>query len=386
MKVIMYPHSGAGNRGCEAIVRSTCKLLEGNNFTLFSSAIDEDSSVGLEKLCALVPPITPIKRGSPAHIGAAVQAKLFHDPDAFDRLAFQNIFSHCDSNTLALSIGGDNYCYGEADHIHLVNKYIRKRKAINILWGCSVGQQDLSPALLDDLRGYDFIYARESLTYNLLKEINPNTKLYPDPAFLLDAIQRPLPTEFEENQTVGINISPLVIRNESIPGITYANFKALIEYILQNTPFKIALISHVIWPYNDDRSILHQLFTEYQHTGRLLELYEGNCMEIKGVIARCRFLVCARTHASIAAYSSCVPTLVVGYSVKARGIAQDLFQTDQNYVIPVQSFKKKTDLSNAFIWLLSNEDKIRSHLTNIMPNYQSRILDVKEDIASLSCK
>lgn len=109
-------------------------------------------------------------------------------------------------------------------------------------------------------------------------------------------------------------------------------------------------------------------------------------MEIKGVIARCRFLVCARTHASIAAYSSCVPTLVVGYSVKARGIAQDLFQTDQNYVIPVQSFKEKTDLSNAFIWLLSHEDKIRSHLTNIMPNYQSRILDVKEDIASLSCK
>ena len=53
-------------------------------------------------------------------------------------------------------------------------------------------------------------------------------------------------------------------------------------------------------------------------------LDEHNCMEMKGFIARCRFFVGARTHATIAAYSSCVPTLVVGYSVKAGGLQRDL--------------------------------------------------------------
>ena len=48
----------------------------------------------------------------------------------------------------------------------------------------------------------------------------------------------------------------------------------------------------------------------------------------------------ARTHATIAAYSSCVPTLVVGYSIKARGIAKDLFGTDEGYVLPVQALAK----------------------------------------------
>lgn len=53
----------------------------------------------------------------------------------------------------------------------------------------------------------------------------------------------------------------------------------------------------------------------------------------------------ARTHATIAAYSSLVPTLVVGYSVKARGIARDLFGTEKNYVLPVQLLRKEEDLT-----------------------------------------
>lgn len=46
---------------------------------------------------------------------------------------------------------------------------------------------------------------------------------------------------------------------------------------------------------------------------------DASCGDLKGYISRCRFLVAARTHASIAAYSTGVPALVAGYSVKARG-------------------------------------------------------------------
>ena len=59
-------------------------------------------------------------------------------------------------------------------------------------------------------------------------------------------------------------------------------------------------------------------------TGRVVFFEDHNCMELKGIISKCRFFVGARTHSTIAAYSMGIPTLVVGYSVKARGIARDL--------------------------------------------------------------
>src|SRR5690606_14821725 len=106
---------------------------------------------------------------------------------------------------------------------------------------------------------------------------------------------------------------------------------------------------HVVWTYNNDLETLNEIYQKFNDTGRVVLIGDHNCMELKGFIARCRMFIGARTHATIAAYSSMVPTLVVGYSVKARGIAIDIFGTNENYVIPVQSLKEETDLTNAFI-------------------------------------
>ncbi len=93
---------------------------------------------------------------------------------------------------------------------------------------------------------------------------------------------------------------------------------------------------------------------------------------IKGLYQPLRDVYRARTHATIAAYSSCVPTLVVGYSIKARGIAKDLFGTDEGYVLPVQALAKKEDLVNAFDWLYQNAQAQKAHLQQIMPDYCKR--------------
>ncbi|MCI5756225.1 MAG: polysaccharide pyruvyl transferase family protein, partial [Firmicutes bacterium] len=84
------------------------------------------------------------------------------------------------------------------------------------------------------------------------------------------------------------------------------------------------------------------------------------------------FFVGARTHATIAAYSSAVPTLVVGYSVKARGIARDLFGDETGYVLPVQSLRGKNDLTRAFENIAENESAIRDRLVKIMPEWKER--------------
>jgi len=146
-------------------------------------------------------------------------------------------------------------------------------------------------------------------------------------------------------------------------------YRELIRYVVEETDMQIALIPHVVRAQNDDRKPIHELYEEFKDTGRVVEIPDGSCEELKGIISKCRFFVGARTHATIAAYSTCVPTLVVGYSVKAKGIAKDLFGTEENYVLPVQSLKEKEDLKKAFLWLMKHEEEISEHLGQMMPAY-----------------
>lgn len=99
---------------------------------------------------------------------------------------------------------------------------------------------------------------------------------------------------------------------------------------------------------------------------------------MKSIIAQCCFFVGARTHATIAAYSSCVPTLVVGYSVKARGIARDIFGTEEEYVIAVQSMKDTFALKRAFEKLWGKKNEIREYLNRTMPQYCEEVLKAKK--------
>ncbi|MBO5622010.1 MAG: polysaccharide pyruvyl transferase family protein, partial [Butyrivibrio sp.] len=64
------------------------------------------------------------------------------------------------------------------------------------------------------------------------------------------------------------------------------------------------------------------------------------------------FFVGARTHSTIAAYSSNVPTLVIGYSVKSRGIATDLFGDYTHYVLPVQEISEPDEMIRAYRWII----------------------------------
>lgn len=103
-------------------------------------------------------------------------------------------------------------------------------------------------------------------------------------------------------------------------------------------------------------------------------------MAQKYIISKCRMFVGARTHATIAAYSTCVPTLVVGYSVKARGIARDLFGTEEKYVIPAQSLSNTGQLQEAFRWIRMHEQDIRSQLMQRQAEYKEYQNAYAEDL------
>lgn len=375
LKPVLYMHAGSGNHGCEAIVNSVCHMIK-ERAVLVSYYGQEDEAYSLKELCEIVSE-RKFEKNRLAHMLYYLYRKLTGDEESFIRYRYREIFKG-KLPPLAISIGGDNYCYDNMlSDLRVTNRAFNKKGTKTMLLGCSIEPKLLkNPDILKDLGLYHTIIARESITYLALQEAfaenegSPRILCHPDPAFTLEAKKLPLPEGFSEGNTVGLNISPMIQDNEYKPGITMENYRVLLRFILEHTNMQVALIPHVVWERNDDRKPLHALYEEFGATGRVIELADGNCQELKGYIGRCRFFVGARTHATIAAYSSLVPTLVVGYSVKARGIAKDLFGTQEHYVIPVQSFREPEDLIQGFRWLMEKEEEIKTRLGQKMYSYQ----------------
>ncbi len=370
MKSVLYMHTGSGNRGCEAIVRTTSAILNGpENTVLWTLAKYEDEISGVIPKFEKVIVSEEIKRFSPAYFEALFLRKFFHQDDANMRVFLRQQFK----DNIAISVGGDNYCYPwSAKQNAELNREIRKHSRATVLWGCSIDPEAITPEIREDLARYDLITVREPLTFALLKPINPHVVRVADPAFILEREDLPLPENFLEGNTVGINISPLIMKYGTESSLILSNYRNMIRSIIEETDMNVCFIPHVMWENNNDLEPIRVLYEEFKSTGRACIIPEGNAIQLKGYIARCRFFVGARTHATIAAYSTCVPTLVVGYSVKSRGIAIDLFGTEENYVLPVQNLKKENELCNAFGWLTKNESIIRTHLETVMPAYREK--------------
>lgn len=387
-KFFLYGHNGSGNHGCEALVRSTAKILKANYpdtcVTLASNGSNEDLKYGLNSVVDIIEEKNRVKKLTFPYIKAYLDIKLFNNRLRSEELNYRKTFYNIDKETLCLSIGGDNYCYPGYQRFIMLHNMVMKKKHKTILWGCSVEPSKIDDEMAQDFRNYDLIIARETLTFKALKSIGANVKLYPDPAFQLNKIDKTLPEGFIDGNTIGINISPMIVKNEQQNGITVRNYELLIKHIIKDTDMNVALIPHVIWEdNNDDRIPCKDLYDKFKHTGRIVMIEDDNCEVLKGYISRCRMFIGARTHATIAAYSTCVPTLVMGYSIKAKGIAKDLFGSYEKYVIPVQSLSKDEDLSLAFDWMHHNEDSIRTHLREFMPSYCEKALEAAKELEVL---
>ena len=384
-RLVMYLHGGSGNHGCEAIVNSTCHMLNEIPMLLVTNSEKEDRHYSLNGLCEILQE-RKIDENFPAHVLYYVWRGLFHDPESFMRYRFRDVLGK-NAAPLYLSVGGDMYCYEiSRKEAILANRTFRKTGAGTVLWGCSIEPELLKlPEVVEDMKRYTLITPRESITLQALADagITENVRFYPDPAFSLKPEKAPLPEAFRKGKTIGLNISPLIAHYEKEPDIAVRNYRSLIGHILETSDNSVALIPHVIWKNNDDRETLAGLYRGYEENERVMLFDDMSCAQLKDVISNCRAFIGARTHATIAAYSCFVPTLVVGYSVKARGIARDLFGSEENYVLPVQTLQEPDALIEAYEWLMKEEEPIRARLEAIMPKYCGLAAQAGDEIRKL---
>ena len=208
-----------------------------------------------------------------------------------------------------------------------------------------------------------------------------------DPAFTMAREELPLPQGWIEGKTVGLNVSPLVLAKAQDRGRALDAFVALVQHILDTSDHAVALIPHVFWAHDNDLDALGEIKARFASEPRVLMLPDAEkltAIQIKGYISRLSALVTARTHASIAAYSTAVPTLVIGYSIKARGIARDLFGDEAGHLIPVQELAGGGELIAAYDAMMDRSEQERAFLETRIPVYTAGRDEIVTKILSLA--
>jgi colanic acid/amylovoran biosynthesis protein len=291
------------------------------------------------------------------------------------------------SYDVTLAAGGDNYCYGGTERYYRLNKSIRRNKIKNIFWGCSVESDVIDNNMLKDLHGFDIIIARETLTFQALAERGlKNLAQCADPAFAMEADISQIPAGVVPKGNIGINISPLTFSYSQNSKAMKRYIIQLIQHILSCTDYNILLIPHVhthLEDVNSDSYVNNQIFHQISDPRIYCVSGDLNAPQLKGIIAHCDLFIGARTHATIAAYSSCVPTLVLGYSIKSKGIATDLFGTYKGNVIPVQNVSSSADLKNSFDEFYEEKGHLKKKLEEVMSNYIASAYSAKKILSNL---
>lgn len=207
--------------------------------------------------------------------------------------------------------------------------------------------------------------------------------MFSDPAFVLDSEICILPDCFSRTEEiVGLNLSNFIIGNNGLNSPFGNEVRKLLSYIFDNTDIHVLLVPHVMWQGQDDRLICNVIVSEFKNYSSRISVLDSerrNYLQIRYVISKCHSFIGARTHAVISAYSTCVPAIALGYSIKSKGIAKDLNLPDELVVDTVNEIKPD-QLLNSFLFLEENYSTIKSHLQEIMPAYRKKAYQVREII------
>ena len=391
-KFLLYQHGSSYNHGCEALVRVISERVKnsipGSRVYLSSFAPEDDLKFSISTVDEVVKNKHWCRRLS---IGwflnkfckRALNIKLLRRSFG----VFKDNVKLAKEMDCCIAIGGDNYCYNKGKSDWETNLQMKKKCPKMMLFGCSVEPDDLPGELAEHLSLFDAITVRESISYEAFVKcgLGDKARLVADPAFLLEPESVELPEGFKEGKMVGINLSPLILNYTDNKEKVVESVHSLIDHILDTSEMNVLLIPHVRIPNGDDMDVLRPIYEKYKNTGRvaLLDDLGLNCRQLKGYISKCRFFIGARTHSIIAAYSTCVPALALGYSVKAKGIARDIFGTEENLVLPVQTFDDPEATVRGFEYLREHERELKEKLESVMPSYKENARKSAEIFESL---
>jgi polysaccharide pyruvyl transferase WcaK-like protein len=395
-------HEGLSNRGCEALLRGIVTAVR-----RFDSAADFLAPSFDGSVDAMRWPEADAERIRfvPAYrlpVSVRLWARLQGRWPAVRRLGLPRpgLPRSLDSPTAGVRhcvlTGGDvlSLDYGVAPLIRYLGqaRYFIDRGVPVSLWAASVGpfngMPDVERQVVRDLHRFADISVRESATLAYLHGLGlTRARLVADPAFLMapqgwDPV--PVLPPQRDDGLLGFNVSPLVYKLARLRGNAAGQtledgVVGFLRHVVASTRLGVVLVPHVDSvdgsAGKSDFAYMHALLTSSGLDTRRVALAprEMNAAQVKYLISTCTYFVGARTHSTIAAWSSHVPTLSLGYSVKARGLNRDLFG-DERYVIDSQQLDL-SGLCSAFERLQADAAQLRRLLRQRIPLWQQRAFD-----------
>ena len=375
-KIMIILNSIVYNRGSEALVSGLSQIIKekyGNEvfMTLVSSEDNFDKNVNINGISNYLKKYNFKSKSIIEYFTKIISKLKLYNIEV--KLRYSKLLKEAKKQDLVIIIGADNYdiTYNMQKKINILHTYFKKNDVKMLLYDCSIDKQDITNIFKNDINNFEAITVRETISLENVKKLKDNIYLYPDPAFVMEPKQIKLPQIFNNSKVIGLNSSNLILNGQygSNSKIIIKSYIKLIKYILNNTDYKIILIPHVMK--QADLSTLKIIYKEFEDNDRvcLVKNEKLNARELKYIISNCYLFIGARTHSTIAAYSSRIPTLVLGYSIKSKGIAKDIFGKYEKYVLPVSELDNDEYLINGFKWLTENESDIRKILNNNMDNY-----------------
>jgi len=391
------------NRGCEAIVRGTTKILRKHfknpRFVCLSHFVYEEQyqEQRLRETDRAI-----IHLASPNPLSKRGVIRNFWKPETwfrviqycFDRDAFNyaDMLPYLAEASAVLSVGGDNYSldYGVPTRFTALDNVVLAHKMPLAIWGASVGpfsaMPDYEQQMSDHLKRVTGIFARESATIEYLESIGVCANVYPtaDPAFLMDPVKPGGEMPIEEG-AIGLNLSPMMANY--VTGGDLERWTdmaaAIIAEVARTTERQIYLIPHVTNPDSNDHTFMQGALSLIpgKNDNIILVSPRFTATETKWIISQMALFAGARTHATIAALSSDVPTLSFAYSIKAQGINRDIFGHARYCLDPVDLDAK--GVTDRVISMLDQETSIRMDLCERIPVIQRSALHAGKELKQI---
>jgi colanic acid/amylovoran biosynthesis protein len=339
MKFVMTGVTGLRNRGVEALVSATLdgihRHVPGASITIVSPSADYDR-MKLGEAAEVVPPPPYGKYVRIKSLLRAVREGRSPRVPAFDAIR---------AATCVVASGGDVFSsdYGSMPN-HLRPLHLaREAGKPYVFLAHSIGPFKTQAEIdqwAECARDAALITVREHMTYEYLVEkvgLPADRVIHTtDVAFLLT----PPPPEQLDALAAFYGIGAGVPTVAVAPSLAISSYVSMnpqqhqaawvetIRTIRQEWGARVVIVPHVqeLRISNDDRIIATRVARALGWDPDVrLAIGDHSASEYKGLIGRCDFVIAERMHAAIAGLGSGVPTFVVGYSVKARGIASDIF-------------------------------------------------------------
>ncbi len=394
MRILFAGHEGRYNRGCEAIICATQLMLR-QGFTdpqFFLSSFEQvdDAKENWGNDLRIIPAKSTAiwEKYSLDWFLAKFYRRISKDKEW--ELVLKPIKKDLALSDVVLSVGGDNYTDDYVDYYDplryylQLNRFVKSHKKKLVIWGASVGpfkKKERLKYIVDCLNLADLLTIRESKSFKYMQEIGvKNIQRVADPAFLLpiESVEDPVLKLVDNFEFIGFNMSPLIADYLADRGQNYV-IKQCAEFLdglLSKSDRKVLLLPHVFKAdaANNDRVFLEKIREQMaQKSGCFLPEKDHNCKQLKFLISKCKYFMGARTHSTIGALSSGVPTISIGYSQKALGINEDIFG-HLDYVLDYKNLSAVT-LRDKFDFLVAKNSDVRSALVKALPGVKKLAWD-----------